>query len=61
MGDYEVEIQEVKNAGFYGDVFYTDERGMRVKIGQTPVSGMRPTVEELRRRSSGCTSRFLRS
>lgn len=46
MGDYEVELEEVPNAGFYGEVFYTDDDGTRTKIGQTPVSGMKPTVTE---------------
>lgn len=46
MDDYEVEIQEVPNAGFYGDVFFIDDNGRRTKIGQTPVSGMKPKVAE---------------
>jgi hypothetical protein len=46
MGEYEVEVKEVANAGFYGDVFFTDDTGRRTKIGQTPVSGMKPRVTE---------------
>ncbi len=46
MGEYEVEVKEVENAGFYGDVFFTDDNGRRAKIGQTPVSGMKPRVTE---------------
>jgi len=46
MGEYEVEVKEVANAGFYGDVFFTDDSGRRAKIGQTPVSGMKPRVAE---------------
>jgi hypothetical protein len=46
MGDYDVEMHEVENAGFYGKVFYTDDLGQRNEIGQTPVSGMKPTTVE---------------
>ena len=46
MGEYEVEVKEVEDAGFFGDVFFTDDNGRRTKIGQTPVSGMKPKVAQ---------------
>jgi hypothetical protein len=46
MDDYEVELHEVENAGFYGKVFHVDEAGQRTEIGKTPIGGMKPKVVE---------------
>jgi len=46
---YQVEIQEVEPGGFRGTVIFTGDEGERKEIGQTPISGMKPKVEELAR------------
>jgi len=43
--DHEVEIHEVENAGFYGQVFCSCE-DTRAKIGETPIGGLKPVVTE---------------
>lgn len=47
MSSYEVEINEVEDGLFVGDVILVDDDGSRRVIDRTKGSGMKPKVEEM--------------